>query len=351
MELALYQPVHGYYLGATVRSAREGDFLTAAELHPIFGRVLARQLTEMWGLLDRPPAFTLREYGAGPGTLALAIFEGLRADRSHLLEAVVYQPTELNPVHRQTLAERLSASGFAHLFRRVEGPPVVGCVLATEFIDALPVHRVQGTDDGLREVFVTWRDGWFSEEPAEPSIPELAAYFERLGIGLRPGQRAEVNLAMGGWLDEVARDLRRGYLLVIDYGHPAAQLYSEVRTGGTLRAYRAHTAHDDPFRFVGRQDLTAHVDFTILGQWAGDRGLVPLRLTTQARFLVAAGLEGLLEAERSRPGLDAEGYLALRASIVRLLDPRAMGAFGVFLLGRRVPGEPLPSGLRGAEAP
>jgi len=370
MELALYHPEHGYYLGSTVRSAREGDFLTAAELHPIFGRVLGRQLAEMWGLLGRPGTFTLREYGAGPGTLGLAVLEGLRADGSGLLEALAYEPIEVNPRHRQTLADRFAAAGLADRLELAEtaaqpeggpaaqpegGPPatgappgrrLVGCVLANEFIDALPVHRVEATvRGGLREVFVTWRNGWFAEEPGEPSTPDLSTYLEDLGISLARGQRAEINLAMAGWLDEVAGDLERGYVLVIDYGHPAAELYSAARAGGTLRAYRGHTAHGEPFRFVGKQDLTAHVDFTSVARWAGERGLTPLALTTQGRFLVAAGLEALLEAERSRPELHAEGYVALRASILRLLDPRAMGGFRVLLLGRAVPNDRVPSGF------
>lgn len=377
MELALYHPERGYYLGPTVRSAREGDFLTAAELHPMFGRVLARQLTEAWELLGRPATFTLREYGAGPGTLGLAIFEGLRADGSELSSAITYQPIELNASHRRTLADRFAEAGFAdrvaeagfadrvartsapvdRLARAraptakldLEGRPLVGCVLANEFVDALPVHRVEGAADGLNELFVTWRGGWFAEESGAPSTPDLAAYLKRVGIPLAPGQRAEVRLAMGAWLDEVSRDLERGYALVIDYGHLARDLYSPARGSGTLRAYRAHTAHGDPFRAVGRQDLTAHVDFTTLAQWARERHLDPLALTTQARFLMGSGLEALLEAERARPDLGTEAYLALRASIVRLLDPRATGGFRVMLLGRNVPTDRLPSGFREAE--
>jgi len=369
MELALYHPEHGYYLGKTVRSAREGDFLTAAELHPVFGRVLAGQLTEMWEILGRPAGFTMRDYGAGPGTLGLAVLEGLRTDGSELLETIVYQPIELNPGHRQSLTDRFAGAGFADRLdwaaevdrpdraeARTPGPPegarLVGVVVASEFVDALPVHRVEGTGSGgLRELFVTWRDGWIVEESGEPSTLELEAYFERLRIILAPGQHAEVNLAMAGWLDELAGALERGYVLVVDYGHLAEELFSTARAGGTLRAYHAHTAHDDPFRYVGRQDLTAHLDFTTLPAWARDRGLVPLALTTQARFLVAGGLEGLFAAQRDRPELDPAAYLALRASVARLLDPRALGAFRVLLLGLDVPTGRRPSGFRGTQEP
>ena len=359
MDLALYHPQYGYYRGQTVRSAREGDFLTAAELHPIFGRVVARQLTEMWDLLDRPSPFTVREFGAGPGTLGLSVLEGLRADRSDLLGSMAYEPIEINAAHRATLADRFASAGFGERLvpgagtdgQRANGP-MTGVVVANEFVDAFPVHRVEGTTaGGLRERFVTWRDGWFADESGETSRPELAATLAAAGVELAPGQLAEVDLAMGAWLDDVAAGLERGYVLVIDYGYPASELYGTERAGGTLRAYHAHTAHDDPFRFVGRQDLTAHVDFTALARGAEERGLETLALTTQARFLVAAGLERLFSGERDRPDLDAEAYLTLRASIVRLLDPRALGGFRVLLLGRQiptgVPADRLPSGFRG----
>lgn len=359
MDLALYHPEHGYYLGATVRSAREGDFLTAPELHPIFGRVVARQLAEMWELLGRPSPFVLRDHGAGPGTLGLTVIDGLRADRSALLDVLVYEPIEINAAHRRTLADRFAEAGLADRLAtpgdRLEAAPDtpalrrVGCVVANEFVDALPVHRVEGAADGPRELYVTWRDDWFADEAAELSGPELADRLERLGIRLAPGQRAELRLAVEPWLDEVAAGLERGYVLLIDYGHPAAELYSPARAGGTLRAYREHSAHADPYRAVGRQDLTAHVDFTTLAASAATRGFVPLALQTQARFLVDGGLEALFGAERDRTDLDAPAYLALRASVARFLDPRALGGFRVLLLGRDAPDDRLPSGFRGAD--
>jgi len=355
MELSLYESEHGYYRGPILRAARGGDFLTAAELHPIFGAVIARQLAEMWAILGRPARFALREYGAGPGTLGLSILHALDLDARELAGRITYEPIEVNRFHRQALADRFAAAGFAERLRwptpHAGEPPLVGVVLANEFIDALPVHRMEADADGrLRELFVTWHGEWFAEEAGEPSDRSLVDYFEALGIKLAPGQRAEVNLAVAPWLDEVRDTLERGYVLIIDYGHPAVELYSAARREGTLRAYRGHTAHDDPFRAVGRQDLTAHVDVTMIGRWANDRGLGSLALTTQARFLVAGGLEDLLGRERTRTDLDAASYALLRSSIGRLLDPRALGGFPVLLLGRGAPARRLPSGFREADA-
>jgi SAM-dependent MidA family methyltransferase len=283
---------------------------------------------------------------------------------------VAYEPIEINAAHRATLADRFASAGFGdRLFSADEpfalgepghprngplhgstGGRMTGVVIANEFIDAFPVHRVEGAaGGGLRERFVTWRDGWFAEEAGAPSRPELEATLAAARIELAPGQQAEVDLAMGAWLDDVAATLERGYVLVIDYGYPADELYGAERAHGTLRAYHAHTAHDDPFRFVGRQDLTAHVDFTTLARGAQERAVETLALTTQASFLVEAGLERIFAAERDRPDLDAEAYLTLRAAIVRLLDPRALGGFRVLLLGRQIPtdrpADRLPSGF------
>jgi SAM-dependent MidA family methyltransferase len=359
MALALYHPDHGYYLAETVRSAREGDFLTAAELHPIFGAVVAGQLAEMWDLLERPATFTLREYGAGPGTLGLTIVETLARERPEVLAAFRYEPVEVNPAHRRAISARFAAAGRGdNLVGPGDGPRgasdggaterIVGCVLANEFVDAFPVHRVRGRIGGsFEESYVAWHDGRFVEGWDAPSTGDLAAYLDRAGVSLAPGQIGEIDLAAGPWLDEVSDALERGYLLVIDYGHPASELYSPKRFAGTLLGYRGHAVVDDPLVSVGRQDLTAHVDFTTLTASAADRRLVPLGSTTQARLLVDGDLERRLNEERERPDLSLEAYLAIRSSIGRLLDPRALGGFGVLLFGRGVPTDRLPTGLGG----
>jgi SAM-dependent MidA family methyltransferase len=351
MELALYAPGHGYYVGDAERSTREGDFLTAAELHPVFGRVVAGQVAQMWEALARPRPFTLREYGAGPGTLGLTIAETLAREHPAVLDALRYEPIELNPAHRRAIGERFAAAGRTEVLAASVAPRIVGCVIADEFIDAFPVHRVRGAALGhIEESHVAWSDDRFVELWETPSTPELARYLERVGVTLEAGQTAEIDLAVAPWLDEVAGALERGYLLVMDYGHDAAELYSTRRFAGTLLGYRGHAVSDDPFVSVGRQDLTAHVDFTSLVALAVERGLQPLGRTTQARFLVDAGLERRLNDERERPDLSVEDYLALRSSIGRLLDPRQLGGFGVLLFGRDVPPDALPSGFAGASA-
>jgi SAM-dependent MidA family methyltransferase len=161
------------------------------------------------------------------------------------------------------------------------------------------------------------------------------------GVRLEPGQVAEVCIALDGWVAAATAPLERGELLVIDYGHPAADLYRPDR-GSTLRAYHRHRVHADPFVAVGRQDLTAHVDLTALERAAARAGLEPVGRTTQARFLADLGAGDLLVALQSDPAVALPAYLEAKSALVRMLDPRATGGFAVLGFGRGIPpGAPL----------
>lgn len=338
MELALYDPDHGYYLQPRPAAGRHGaDFLTAPELHPIFGQVVARQIAEMRSRLGEPPDFTIREYAAGSGALAEAILGEMGAD-------VRYEAIELNRHRRAELAARLP---LARVTAGASDTPITGVVLANELLDALPVHRVAMRGGRLREVYVrrgeTARS--FTDQEGEPSTPALAARLAAEGVDLADGQRGEVNLGIDAWLAEAAAGLHRGYMLIADYGYRAADLYSERRGAGTLLSYSGHRVVDDPYADVGRQDLTAHVDFTAVERAARRAGLMLLGLTSQAEFLVGAGAETVVERVRTDPATDLAGWVALRSALGRLLDPRAMGAFKVCVLGRGIPIEPPLQGL------
>ncbi len=343
MELALYDPTGGYYRADAARPGREGDFLTAPETHPIFGAALARGLAEVWDRLDRPDLFVLREYGAGTGTLALSILAGLEGDRSPLATRLRYDPIEIEPRRLETIATRLAAAGRTEILveRDASGQPVHGVVIANEVLDALPTHRLIFRDGMLRELLVGWRNGRFVDVEADPSTPALVERLASEGISLVDGQRAEICLAMEPWLAAAASGLERGVLLLIDYGYPAAELYDPTRRrDGTLRAYLRQRVHDDLYRHVGRQDLTAHVDVTAVERAALTAGLSRLGTTTQAEFLIGLGAQDLLQAIQSDPATSLEDYLAVRSAVMRLLDPGAMGRFRVMGFGRTFPDRP-----------
>jgi SAM-dependent MidA family methyltransferase len=343
MTVALYDPDHGYYTGPIDRPTRGGDFLTAPELHPAFGRLLGRQLDEVWRRLDRPEPFVLREHGASSGTLGLTVVAGLRADRSDLAEVLRYEPVEVNRYRMAELEERWAAAGLQDRL----GPasdPVVGAIVANELLDALPVHRVRSSGGRLLERFVSWADGRFVETEGPPSTDALAARLAADEVALADGQTAEICLALEPWLETVAATLERGVLLIIDYGHPAHELYGPTRPDGTLRVYVGHRVHGDPFSGVGRQDITTHVDLTAVERTATRAGLVPLGRTSLAECLVGLGIGELL-ADAGRvdvaAGADAlSSYLGLRAAVSRLLDPRALGGFAVIGLGRTLEPDP-----------
>lgn len=347
MDLALYDPDHGYYASGSRGPGRTGDFLTAPESHPIFGWTVARQLEEVWELLDRPDPFTIREFGAGTGALAAGILDGLTRSGSPLRGAVRYRIAERSPDRERQVADRLAAIGADDALESYDRRPIVGAILANEVLDALPVHRVVGLPDGgLAERFVDLDPaGVFQAVDAAPSSPDLAGRLAGEGIVLAPGQAAEVCLGLDGWFADAADGLARGLLLAIDYGHPATALYQPGR-GSLLRAYVHHRVHDDPFRNVGRQDLTAHVDLTAATAAAGRAGLVHLGTTSQAEFLAGLGIGDLLVALQDGPAADLGDYLAARSGVVRLLDPATTGRFAVMAFGRAMPPDAALTGLR-----
>ena len=348
MQRALYEPGLGYYSVSTDRPTRAGDFVTSPELHPIFGRALARQLHEMWQRLGEPERFTLREYGAGSGRLAVDLLDGLAEMASPLAGRLRYQPIEVaGRLDAVVAALEGAGHGDAVELGRADGPaaPMIGCVLANEFIDALPVHRVVRRGDELRELFVGWDSGGFVEIEGAPSTPELGRWFHDRALALPEGQVAEVNLAMIDWVAEVARSLERGYVLVLDYGAEPAELYGPTRRTGTLRAFRGQHVSSDILAGVGEQDLTAHVDFDALARAASAAGLVVLGAVSQAELLMGCGLEEIFATAQARLPDEWRPRLELQAAVRRLLDPRHLGGYRVIVLGCDVPPEPPLRGL------
>jgi SAM-dependent MidA family methyltransferase len=323
MELALYDPAFGYYARAAQRSGRAGDFFTSVDVGSLFGELLEVQLAEIFRIADcgLRGAFDLVEAGAGNGRLSADILRAARlhhpefydAIRLHLVEA----SAEARAAQRATLrdvAERLVSSGPAL------PPSFEGVLIANELLDALPVHQVVMREDGLREVYVSHRssvisraqdcrpqdcrpktDDWrLTTAEGEPSTPALAAYLDRVGVVLEPGSRAEINLRAVDWVRDAARALRRGFIILIDYGHEARELYSSGHAAGTLTSFARHRSGgpdgpaDEPawLQDPGLQDLTAHVDFTSVRKAAEAEGMTTIGFLDQT-YLLLGLLEGL----------------------------------------------------------
>jgi SAM-dependent MidA family methyltransferase len=281
----------------------------------------------------------IREHGAGTGALAAGILDGLRRSGSPLSDAVEYQAVDIAPGRRAALEARLETSGLGDRSRPADDTRAPGAVIANELLDALPVHRVEGAADGrVLERYVTLARGArpFDTLLAEPSTPALAARLADEGITLAPGQPAEICLAIDAWLAHAVAPLERGIALLIDYGYPARDLYAAGR-GSTLRAYHRHRVHADPFVAIGRQDLTAHVDLTAVERAAARAGMREIGTTTQGPFLADLGAGELLVGMQTAADTTFESYATARAALMRMLDPRATGAFAVLAFERGMP--------------
>ncbi|MBX5491984.1 MAG: SAM-dependent methyltransferase, partial [Chloroflexi bacterium] len=215
-----------------------------------------------------------------------------------------------------------------------------GLLLANELLDAFPVHRVVWRRGVLHERYVTLSDGVFAEIDGPPSTPALADYFARLGVRPPDDHLAEVNLAALGWLRAQAARLRRGALLLIDYGHPAEVLYSARYPRGTLRAYSQHALGENPYARIGCQDLTTQVDLTSLLLEGRAAGLTPLGLARQADFLRRLGLEAWEAAVRAAR-LPAATERAALAALHALASPQGLGRLWVVAFGRQLGTRPL----------
>jgi SAM-dependent MidA family methyltransferase len=298
----------------------------------------------------------VREYGAGVGGLAYDILAGLSEASPGAFTAVEYRLVDVNET---VLGDALAAMAQVGLSEKVEAElaepgvvlePIEGVVLANEVADALPVHRLVWRDGTPSELLVGWRDGWFAELESDCSGEALESVEQLLAgaeITFHDGDRFEVTPAAAKWFRQSAEAVQRGYTLTIDYGYPAAELYRAHRLEGTVRGYAGHTVTDDPFLRVGRQDLTAHVDFSGLIRAGEAAGMRLAGLTTQGDFLAALGLGQQLVAMQQEPGVAMEQYLAAQASVLRLIDPAGLGRFRVLAMAKDAPIEPP---LRGFKA-
>jgi SAM-dependent MidA family methyltransferase len=348
MERALYEPGHGYYRQPTPGPGTAGDFLTAPEAHPVFGAALGRLVDEAWAAMGRPIPFTITEPGAGTGALAAGLLRGLRDGGLELAERVRYRPVEVEAARLDALTARLRTTGLdeAVVADDPAGAPIeTGAVIANEVLDALPVHRVIGRPGGLREMFVTTTlDGGFTWHEAEPTTPALEARLLAEGVTLADGQITEVCLDIDSWLMRATRHLARGIVVLVDYAAEPANLHGAARPEGTLRAFARHAVGGDPFRHIGRQDLTATVDLAAVRAAAAKAGLALIGETTQAELLAAAanpvdGQPGLTDPWLRGPDATLESALHLRSALARLMDPRGMGGFRVLVFGRDLPAD------------
>jgi SAM-dependent MidA family methyltransferase len=347
MERALYDSTTGYYARAARRSGRAGDFFTSVDVGPVFGELLARQVIEMAALSETRAArhehearFDLVEAAAGNGRLSADILRAIRRRDPALYDRLQLHLVEVSADARAAQRETLGDVGDRLSSSSGDLPEAfAGALIANELLDALPVHQVVMRDDGLHEMYVDVRDDRLVTAEGPLSTPELGVYLERLAVPLEPGWRAEINLRAIDWTRAAVRRLTRGFVILIDYGHPAHELYSVTHSAGTLTTFSRHTmaGPEQPAAAApwlerpGEQDITAHVDFTSVQLAAEHEGAIALGFLDQTYFLL-----GLGAAE-----LDA-GDLKTRLAVKTLIMPGGLGStLKVLILGKNVGTPPL----------
>lgn len=334
MQAALYEPGLGYYARSATRIGTAGDFYTSPHLHPLFGVALARQALECWGLMGRPAGFQVLEIGAGEGHLAKDFLDSTAS--AQMGDALRYVIVERNLYVQQRQAELLKphAGKVSWAQSMSELEPFGGMVMTNELFDAMPVHLVEMTSEGLMEVHVTVEGEQFVEVLQSPCDDDIARHLS--GIDLPVGYRTEVNFEAREFMKDISRALREGFILTIDYGYTSREYYEPERTRGTLMCYREHQINEDPLSHVGGQDITAHVDFSALKRWGEEQGLRALGYSSQGAYLVSLGIDELV-SERYRDLSQGGRELAM---LKGLLLPGGMGESHQVLMQYRGPGSP-----------
>ncbi|MDQ1613611.1 MAG: hypothetical protein QOG00_3542 [Pyrinomonadaceae bacterium] len=351
MAAALYDEREGYYrrAGRTRWGRNEGgDYRTSPERSPLFAATFARHFAALHHELGAPPRWAILEAGAGAGDFARVALETLERDHPRVFNATHYYVVETSDDARLRARDNLKA--FANRVEFYEDDwqgdrgglsfPV-GVIFSNELLDAFPVHRVRMRDGRLRELCVAVdASGNFCWSEQDPTTPRLAEHFARLGVALAEGHVAEVNLAAGEWIEHAASVLRRGYVVTVDYGAEAAELYqSTPRREGTLRGFRAHEFVADVLAAPGEHDLTTTINWTQVRQAGEAAGLETLSLERQDEFLLRAGALDELERLTSRLEGEAE-RMRLRLGAREMILPGGMsGSFQVLVQKKREVGD------------
>lgn len=325
MEQALYTPSLGYYANGSAKFGAGGDFITAPELSPLFGRCVARQVAEV---LMRLSNASILELGAGSGALAESML--LELDALDCLPSA-YAILEPSAALQQRQKERLSQVLPDRLMQRVlwlDRLPenFIGVIVGNEVVDAIPVEVIRLMPDDAQQAFVRWDDeqrrfDWDWQRIVEPEI-QIAVNEIRAIVGevSTRGYITELRPVLPAWMASLSEALQTGAILLIDYGYSRREYLVPTRWMGSLRAHYQQRAHNDPFWFPGLQDLTAHVDFTALAESGFTAGLTVAGYTTQSNFLLALGLVDLID-----PEADMVAHLKLAQQIKTLTMPDEMG--------------------------
>jgi SAM-dependent MidA family methyltransferase len=324
MEMALYEPDLGYYAAGVRQFGADGDFVTAPEISPLFGRCVAAQCAEV---LTHLAGGDLLEFGAGSGVMAADILTELaRIERLPQRYLILEVSADLRARQQETLCARIPQ--LVDRIAWIDALPAqfTGVVIANELLDAFPVQRFRIRRGQVNALGVTWQLGrldW-SEVRADAALGAAVQAIEAsLGSPLGSGHTSEWSPRLKPWVTALADVMTRGAIFLVDYGLPRAQYYRAARSAGTLLCHFRHRFHDDPFAFVGLQDIGAWVDFTAVAEAAVAAGLAVAGYATQAHFLIGNGIDRYLAGSADDDDLRARVQIARQAMVLTL--PGEMG--------------------------
>lgn len=286
MQLALYAPGLGYYSAGNIKFGKDGDFVTAPEISPLFSYCLAEQAAQ---ILPKISGGAILELGAGSGVMARDILLHLQTLNSLPQKYFILEVSADLRARQQEMLKNFSCVEWLNAWPK----NFRGVVLANEVLDAMPVRRFC-YDHELLECVVGEKDGelnWFFRKPSD-ELKNALRDFEFPSPYL-----SEINCSLPAWFKSLSESMQEGVALFIDYGFPRAEFYHPERNQGTLRCHFRHRSHDNPLINIGIQDITAHVDFTAVAEAADAAGFDILGYTSQALFLLSCGLEKLISSE------------------------------------------------------
>ncbi len=333
MQYVLYEPGYGYYTAGATKFGGAGDFITAPEISPLFGRSIAQQCFDV---LCSIPQSVILEVGAGSGKLARDILLELSHLKVMPERYLIIETSADLKSKQQELLKAALPDFYKRIYWLEQWPkaPVSGVVVANELLDAMPVHRLRQQESRLIELGVTENGKAFGYSPMAGhtlAVERLQAKLNEAGVSLTEGTDTEICLMHDAWVASLSRCLNQGLVLLVDYGYSRKDYYHPQRVDGTLRCHYRHIAHDNPFFYPGLQDLTAHVDFTAIAESAVDSGFDVLGYTTQAYFLLSCGITELVDMEH----LDDLQRIDVAQQIRKLTMPGEMGEpFKTIALGK-----------------
>lgn len=337
MEWALYDSRQGYYVRTDQpRWGREGDYFTSPQRSELFASTFARYFVRLYHNLGRPDRWTILECGAGDGTFAHGVLSTLGALFPEVFEATTFTIDEISIDARRIMAQRLRGFGERVQFVSLTNPdPIsVGIVFSNELFDAFPVHLLTLINGRVQEIYVAATDsGGFMFTPGEPSTPKLTEFCIKHEIEPTEGQMIEINLGIEEWLTTISEKLKKGYLITVDYGAEAAELFT--RTHGTLRAYSRHQLVDDVLIAPGQHDITCSVNWSQVMTTGARLGFEVVEFEQQDKFLLHAGLPEELQRRLDETAGEAN-RLDLTTAAREMILPGGMASSFQVLVQRRL---------------